>query len=150
MLKCQGICRCGGMVDTADLKSAGGNSVPVRVRSAAPEKGYPVKGIPFLHSGQNLKNRIRGIDLGSKFLMHINISRGGNRTVSQPGLNIFQADTVGKKQTGTAMPEIVKPNATHIMFFQELRELGTEIVRPHQFSEFIVISESLRIKWRIS
>ena len=57
----------------------------------------------FVRSGQNLKNRICGIDLGSKFLMHINICRGGNRTVSQPGLNIFQADTVGKKQTGTAI-----------------------------------------------
>ena len=64
----------------------------------------------FLHSGQNLKNRICGIDFGSKLLMHINICRGGNCTVSQPGLNIFQADTVGKEQTGTAMPEIVKPN----------------------------------------
>ena len=29
------------MVDTADLKSAGGDSVPVRVRSAAPEKEHP-------------------------------------------------------------------------------------------------------------
>ena len=29
-------CRCGGMVDTADLKSSGGNSVPVRVRPPAP------------------------------------------------------------------------------------------------------------------
>ena len=38
----------------------------------------------FVRSGQNLKNRICGIDLGSKFLMHINICRGGNRTVSQP------------------------------------------------------------------
>ena len=30
------ICRGGGMVDTADLKSAGGNFVTVRVRSPAP------------------------------------------------------------------------------------------------------------------
>ena len=71
--------------------------------------------------------------------MHINICRGGDRTVSQPGLNIFQADTVGEKQAGTAMPEIVKTNAAHIMLFQELRELGTEKVRPHQFSKLIDI-----------
>ena len=32
--------RCGGMVDTGDLKSPAGNSVPVRVRSPAP---IPVK-----------------------------------------------------------------------------------------------------------
>ena len=28
--------RCGGMVDTGDLKSPGSNTVPVRVRSPAP------------------------------------------------------------------------------------------------------------------
>jgi hypothetical protein len=32
--------RCGGMVDTGDLKSPGSNTVPVRVRSPAP---IPVK-----------------------------------------------------------------------------------------------------------
>lgn len=31
-------CRCGGMVDTGDLKSPGSNTVPVRVRSPAPRK----------------------------------------------------------------------------------------------------------------
>ena len=29
-------CRCGGMVDTGDLKSPGSDTVPVRVRSPAP------------------------------------------------------------------------------------------------------------------
>lgn len=31
-------CLCGGMVDTADLKSAGRKAVPVRVRSEAPKQ----------------------------------------------------------------------------------------------------------------
>ena len=31
-----GSCRCGGMVDTGDLKSPGSDTVPVRVRSPAP------------------------------------------------------------------------------------------------------------------
>ena len=31
-------CRCGGMVDTGDLKSPGSDTVPVRVRSPAPNK----------------------------------------------------------------------------------------------------------------
>ena len=31
-------CRCGGMVDTGDLKSPGSDTVPVRVRSPAPQK----------------------------------------------------------------------------------------------------------------
>ena len=35
MPKC---CRCGGMVDTGDLKSPGSDTVPVRVRSPAPSK----------------------------------------------------------------------------------------------------------------
>ena len=33
--------RCGGMVDTRDLKSLAGNRVPVRVRSPAPNKYNP-------------------------------------------------------------------------------------------------------------
>ena len=37
--------RCGGMVDTRDLKSLAGDRVPVRVRSPAPETGHP-KGCP--------------------------------------------------------------------------------------------------------
>ena len=31
-------CRCGGMVDTADLKSSDGSIVPVRVRPPAPNQ----------------------------------------------------------------------------------------------------------------
>ena len=37
MPKC---CRCGGMVDTGDLKSPGSDTVPVRVRSPAPRISY--------------------------------------------------------------------------------------------------------------
>ena len=33
-------CRCGGMVDTGDLKSPGSDTVPVRVRSLAPKYRY--------------------------------------------------------------------------------------------------------------
>ena len=33
-------CRCGGMVDTGDLKSPGSDTVPVRVRSPAPKYRY--------------------------------------------------------------------------------------------------------------
>ena len=87
-------------VDTRDLKSLAVKSVPVRVRLPAPINSYfgnkmavfcfvhkeiiEITLCFFLHSGQNLKNRICGIDLGSKFLMHINICRGGNCAVAQP------------------------------------------------------------------
>ena len=40
--------RCGGMVDTRDLKSLGSNPVPVRVRSPAPRTGAPARGLLFL------------------------------------------------------------------------------------------------------
>ena len=39
--------RCGGMVDTRDLKSLAGDRVPVRVRSPAPEKGKSEQDFPF-------------------------------------------------------------------------------------------------------
>ena len=43
-------CRCGGMVDTRDLKSLAGNRVPVRVRSPALKKA-PLPWGAFFSSG---------------------------------------------------------------------------------------------------
>ena len=40
-------CRCGGMVDTRDLKSLAGNRVPVRVRSPALKTAPPPGGAVF-------------------------------------------------------------------------------------------------------
>ena len=73
--------------------------------------------------------------------MDINIGGGGDGAVTKPGLDILQTDAVGKQQTGAAMPEVVKPNAAHIMLLQKLRQLLGQIVRPHQFSQLITIGE---------
>ena len=97
----------------------------------------------FLHSGQNLKNCICGIDFGSKFLMHINICRGGNRTVSQPGLNIFQADTISQQQAGTAMPlrynydKPEKPRISRVFGYQARFFI---LFQPEKSSREVVIS----------
>ena len=40
--------RCGGMVDTGDLKSPGSNTVPVRVRSPAPSGTIKYRGVEQL------------------------------------------------------------------------------------------------------
>ena len=40
--------RCGGMVDTGDLKSPGSNAVPVRVRSPAPSGTISYRGVEQL------------------------------------------------------------------------------------------------------
>ena len=40
--------RCGGMVDTGDLKSLGSNAVPVRVRSPAPSGIISYRGVEQL------------------------------------------------------------------------------------------------------
>lgn len=40
--------RCGGMVDTRDLKSLVGNNVPVRVRLPAPKLAAPLGVLPIL------------------------------------------------------------------------------------------------------
>ena len=40
--------RCGGMVDTGDLKSLGSNAVPVRVRSPAPSGTISYRGVEQL------------------------------------------------------------------------------------------------------
>ena len=40
--------RCGGMVDTGDLKSPGSNTVPVRVRSPAPSGKTIYRGVEQL------------------------------------------------------------------------------------------------------
>ena len=44
--------RCGGMVDTRDLKSLVGNNVPVRVRSPAPRQ-KETNTVPFPPCGEN-------------------------------------------------------------------------------------------------
>ena len=47
MVNCLGTRRCGGMVDTRDLKSLGRKTVPVRVGSPAPKAGHPFRGVPL-------------------------------------------------------------------------------------------------------
>ncbi len=97
----------------------------------------------FLGSRKNLKNCICRTDLGGKFLMHINICRGGNRTVSQPGLNILQADTIGKKQAGTAMPlrynydKPEKPRISRVFGYQARFFI---LFQPEKSSREVVIS----------
>ena len=48
--------RCGGMVDTRDLKSLAGNRVPVRVRSPAPKKRHPFGCLFFGADDPNLES----------------------------------------------------------------------------------------------
>ena len=47
MVNCLGIRRCGGMVDTRDLKSLGRKTVPVRVGSPAPNQQNPNQIFPM-------------------------------------------------------------------------------------------------------
>ena len=60
--------RCGGMVDTRDLKSLGSDPVPVRVRSPAPRQK---KLTPFRFPGQR-KRRESSISVSSSFLSNTN------------------------------------------------------------------------------
>ena len=53
------LCRCGGMVDTRDLKSLAGNRVPVRVRSPAPDLKQEIdtmcqSPVSFFHARKSL------------------------------------------------------------------------------------------------
>ena len=43
-------------------------------------------------------------DLGAEIQVSVDIRGGGNITVPQPLLDLFQADSVGVQQTGAAMP----------------------------------------------
>ena len=49
------------LVDVVDSKSTAGDSVPVRVRSPAPNYGIPQRGIPYFYaSGLEPQVRVRG------------------------------------------------------------------------------------------
>ena len=73
--------RCGGMVDTRDLKSLVGNNVPVRVRSPAPKDGGPAREPPSFGIGDRLTRPSPG-DGGVSRLVP-----GGD---SSPALSLFE------------------------------------------------------------
>ncbi len=68
-------CRCGGMVDTRDLKSLGSDPVPVRVRSPAPRQKEPTA-FRFRLDGES------SISVGSFFLFQIGPALPGSDLVS--------------------------------------------------------------------
>ena len=63
MLECPCTCRCGGMVDTRDLKSLAGFCVPVRVRSPAPKNRDTLWGIAIFFVAVGREPEVRYVSL---------------------------------------------------------------------------------------
>ena len=55
----------------------------------------------------------------------------------QPVLNLFERYTIGKKQTGAAMPEIVEAHLFHAVPLDESGKLGCQIVRLHPLAQLV-------------
>ena len=70
--------RCGGTVDTGDLKSPGSNPVPVRVRPPAPRQKKPTA-LRFRRGGES------SVSVGSFFLSETGVSRGTPVSVINAG-----------------------------------------------------------------
>ena len=64
-------------------------------------------------------------DLGAEIQVSVNVRGGGNITVSQPLLDLLQADTVGVQQAGAAMAGIgEKKFFFDVIFFDNRENLG--------------------------
>ena len=101
------------MVDTADLKSAGGNSVPVRVRSAAPKKEHPEGMFLFcIQSGRTrtIKNvGVRGTPTcrRSRRRQHLDFLdpvSGTKKGIPQRGIPFLRPKQVEKRRTSPKLP----------------------------------------------
>ena len=70
--------RCGGMVDTGDLKSPGSNAVPVRVRSPAPPGTVQYRGVEQLVARRAHNPEVGGSSPPSATIEKVPIFEPGN------------------------------------------------------------------------
>ena len=75
--------------------------------------------------------------------MCINVACCADVTVTQPLLNLLQAHAIGIEQTGTAMAQIVKADALHLVCDQKIREMLTQKVGPNPLSHRVYIKNTV-------
>ena len=71
--------------------------------------------------------------------MCINVACSADVAVTEPFLNLLQAHAVGVKQACTAMAQVVKADALHIVRREKLREMLTQKVGPNPLSHRVYI-----------
>ena len=71
--------------------------------------------------------------------MYINVACCVDVTVTQPLLNLLQAHAIGIEQTGTAMAQIVKADALHLVCDQKIREMLAQEIGPNPLSHRVYI-----------
>ena len=69
--------------------------------------------------------------------MRVDVSCRTDVAVTQPLLNVFQRNAVRVKQTGTTVSKIMEADSSHSMLLKEVRKSCGQILRLHQFSEFV-------------
>ena len=77
---------------------------------------------------QNMGDYLRRMLLAAEIKMRINVGCCAVVRVSQPLLYLFHRHSVCKKQTGTAMSEVMIAYVLQAVFFQQLTEFCRNIV----------------------
>ena len=69
--------------------------------------------------------------------MSIDVCRGAEIGVTEPILNLLKRYTVGQKQTGTAMAQIVEAYLFQAMLLKILGEIACQVIRRHPLAQLI-------------
>ena len=98
--------------------------------------------LSFLYFGvfwEDIDDCIRRGHLTGEIQMCINVACCADVTVTEPLLNLLQAHSIGIKQHGTTMSQIVKADTFHLVCDQKIREMLTQKAGPNPLSHRVYI-----------
>lgn len=77
---------------------------------------------------QNVFHCVGGLYFALVGQMRVNIRRGGKGAMPQPFLYGFHRNARRQQQARTTVPEIMEPDHSHVVLFQQLRKRAGDVV----------------------
>ena len=93
----------------------------------------------LLRQRQRLFHRGGAELLGLGVQVGIDVGRGGNIAVAQPGLDLLHLDAAAQQKAGAAVPRIVKSDLAQPVFAQKLGKCRGNVVRVDQLADLVDI-----------